>query len=187
MTLRTYVEHAQAGRQVARLVEKTPWHLPWARHLWATFPDARLLAITRDPVDAYASYRRRSADDPDGGWAAVPIDTFIDRWSDEARRILELRGDARFLDIDYAELVERPRETQEQIFTWLGEAPRTELPATVAINPNAPVSDATALFGPIRSIPRDRSAYLTDREIDRITDRLGSLTDALHGAGRRPR
>jgi len=175
-TVRTFVAHAALARGAARLVEKTPQHLPWARHLLRTFPDARLLSICRHPLGAYASYRRRAAEDSNATWADVDVTTFAAAWRADVERIATLATTEpeRFRIERYEELTADPERAQEGLFRWLGEDVPAALPVTVAPDPHAPSSEASQLYGTIRDLGRDWTTWVAAAEAAALEQALAA-------------
>ena len=176
--LRAFVEHARRGRGVGRLVEKTPWHLPWVRHLLAV-DGARAVSISRHPVRVFASYRRRAAEDPGARWAAITVDDFVARWGAEAAHTARLLDEPRFRLVGYEELVADPAAVAQDLFAWLGEAPPPEALGAVAVNPHAPVSDAEQLASPIGAVGSSWDRWVTDAEATAIEGALAPLIERL--------
>jgi hypothetical protein len=180
-TVRAVVAHATRARGVERLVEKTPQHLPWARHLAAAIPDARLLVITRHPIAAYASFRRRAAADPEASWADLSPETFASRWKADITHLSAAAAPlADRLRVErYEHLVANPREVQEGLFRWLGEATPASLPEEVAPPPEAPPSEAAQLFGSVRDLGHDWAAHVSRDEAERLERALAGPMSVL--------
>jgi hypothetical protein len=175
-TVRTYLRHAARARGAARLVEKTPNHLPWGRHLAAAFPDARLVVISRHPVAAYASFRRRAAEDAEATWADLAPAVFAARWRADVTALAGLAASAggRLRVERYEHLVSDPDRFQRDLFRWLGEDPLTELPAAVPANPHAPASEAPQLFGTVQDLGRDWTEHVDRGDAARLEDELAA-------------
>ncbi len=115
---------ARVGK--ARWAEKTPlnvWHVDW---IWEHFPEARFLHAIRDGRDVVCSMRRH----PDRIWRdGQRVDVLrqeslrrtVGRWVTSTGKGLRHRGDPRYREIRYEELVARPREVLADLFAWLGE------------------------------------------------------------------
>ncbi len=178
---RTYVAHAHRGRGATRFVEKTPNHLVWVRHLAAAFPDAKLLAITRHPVTAYASSMRRAREDRSATWAALPPRRFAERWRHETRLAMQAVGSGR-VDMRlerYEDLVRDPDAFQRRLFAWLDEQPLPDLPAPTDINEFAPACEARQLYGEITDLQRDWREHLSARDAADIERMLAGPMAAL--------
>jgi hypothetical protein len=183
--LRSYLDAAAVARGAPRLVEKTPHHLAWVPHLVRTFPDAQLLCITRHPVHAFASFRRRATVEGEASWATLTPEMFVGQWRAEVGLIWRwLREEReRFRLVRYEHLVEDPDEEQRRLFRWLGVAPLAELPGREEADPHAPASDAAALYGEIRPSSTDWRALIAEHEAQTIER---SLEPEMEGLGYRP-
>jgi hypothetical protein len=109
-----------------RWAEKTPLnirHLDW---IWHHFPKAQFVHVIRDGRDTVCSMRthanRRLAD---GQWRHEPqgasFESLVLRWQSDVRRGIARRGDPRYHELRYEDLVSDPRATLEPLFTFLGE------------------------------------------------------------------
>ena len=109
-----------------RWAEKTPLnirHLDW---IWHHFPKARFIHVIRDGRDTVSSMRnhanRRLVN---GQWQRVPQDASLEslilRWQSDVRRGIARRGDRRYYEVRYEDLVGDPRATLEPLFAFLGE------------------------------------------------------------------
>lgn len=109
-----------------RWSEKTPlnvWHLDW---IWAHFPGARFVHVVRDGRDVACSMRlhpdRRLVD---GRMVEVPrhesMESIVRRWVVSTGKGLRFRGDARYREVRYEDLVTDPRGTLEPLLRWIGE------------------------------------------------------------------
>jgi hypothetical protein len=124
------------SRAPGRWTLKAPGHLLALDQLVATYPDARIVVLHRDPVRTVASSASLSATSrPDslstadfGGyfgrlWLDV-LGTMVDRLVDHRDR----EGDARFCDLHYRDLVADPVGAVRGIYAHFGE----ELPPDAA-------------------------------------------------------
>ncbi len=123
LVLRAYFFYAWQARGCTRLVEKTPTNTAHLPQLAFTFPHARFLYIHRHPVDAFTSYRRRAAVDPNAGWANLTIDRFCQRYEAGAAMALRSRaaGNAPLHLVRYEALTADPEPTFRAICTFLDE------------------------------------------------------------------
>ena len=110
-----------------RWSEKTPLnvaHLDW---IWEHFPEARFIHVIRDGRDVVCSMRRHPDRKVVDGHMVemppqdLPVSAFVRQWVRNTGQGIRHRGDPRYMEIRYEELVERPRETLERIVTWVGE------------------------------------------------------------------
>lgn len=124
VTLRAFFSIAQEARAVVRLVDKTPQNTPYARHLLLAFPQARLLYLSRHPVDVYSSYRRRSTLDVKASWTRLPVDQFVRRYrfmTETALRFAAEHPEAIAL-VRYEDLTTDLEPTFERICRFVGES-----------------------------------------------------------------
>ena len=110
-----------------RWAEKTPLnvrHLDW---IAARFPEARIIHVLRDGRDVVCSMREH----PDrrwvaGGWVKVhrpqPIEAYAARWVRDTTAGMRMRGDPRYREVRYEDLVANPVETVSGLCEWLGES-----------------------------------------------------------------
>jgi hypothetical protein len=109
-----------------RWSEKTPlnvWHLDW---IWEHFPEARFVHVIRDGRDVACSMRLHPDRRLVGGRMVEvsrhqSMESIVRRWVLSTGKGLRFRGDARYREVRYEELVRRPRETLEPLLAWLGE------------------------------------------------------------------
>ena len=109
-----------------RWAEKTPLNI---RHLdWIAmrYPEACIIHVVRDGRDVVCSMREH----PDrrwvsGGWVKVhrpqPIEAYASRWVRDTGAGMRLRGDPRYREVSYEDLVANPVETITGLCAWLGE------------------------------------------------------------------
>lgn len=173
---RAYLSLSASGRGAARLVEKTPNNLPWARHLLSVVPDARLIVICRHPLATYASFRRRAAEDAEASWAELTPTAFADRWRWDVQIMGELatRLGGQLRVERYEQLVDDPDTFQRRLFGWLGEKPLDALPGEVEINPSAPAADSRQLFGAIGATGHEWQDYVPSDEAAAVEQALAA-------------
>jgi hypothetical protein len=121
-----FAERVLAGCGKPRWAEKTPMNI---RHLdWITrhFPKASIVHIIRDGRDVVCSMRQH----PDwrwshGAWEKVvvprPIETYAHRWAEDTAAGMRWRGDPRYVEVRYEELVAAPRSELERLCAALDE------------------------------------------------------------------
>jgi hypothetical protein len=136
----TTADAAQAYREFASLVRvmqihargrrwvsKSPAHLMFLDVLCDTLPGARLVVTHRDPLESVPSLcslmaliRSAASDEVDlHGIGAMVVEFFVET----ARRLEAARArldDDRIIDVDYRELVARPIEVVERIYSRFG-------------------------------------------------------------------
>ena len=96
-----------------RWAEKTPLnirHLDW---IWHHFPKARFIHVIRDGRDTVSSMRTHATRRlVDGQWQRVPQDASLEslvlRWQSDVRRGIARRGDRRYHEVRYEDLVGDP-------------------------------------------------------------------------------
>jgi hypothetical protein len=133
-----------AARGRPRWAEKTPLnirHLDWIMDRW---PDARIVHVVRDGRDVVCSMREH----PDRRWvdgrwvkelAPKSVEEYARRWVSDTAAGMRWRGDPRYLEVRYEDLVRAPEATLELVLTFLGEPFDARL---LAVEPSvAPVPD----------------------------------------------
>ena len=122
---RKVLQTLQRHRAGERWVLKAPSHLSQLRTLFAVYPDARVVQIHRDPLKAVPStislmgtLRSMHGDrvDVDSlvGWVSIGYAMMLDDTMD-ARSTGEL-PDEQFVDVRYADLMDRPAETLRALY-----------------------------------------------------------------------
>lgn len=173
----------QTGKQ--RWAEKTPQNLRQLDWIWRHFPEARFIHLIRDGRDTVCSMRvhpeRRVVD---GAFvtvrAEVPIEECIDRWVHDVRLGIGYRGNPRYHELRYEQLVEEPRAQLSRLFTFLGEpfdervlAYRREKPHVATPRPSVPDDTASTSIH-ARSVGRWRTD-LRPEEQRLFKERAGRL------------
>lgn len=69
-------------------VDKTPWHLRYARRILRRFPDAKVIEVLRDGRDVCVSMEKL-----DRAWVPADRETQIERWVEAAKLGIELAAD----------------------------------------------------------------------------------------------
>lgn len=125
---RRFLQHLQTDYAGERWVLKTPEHAHFLPDLLATYPDAVLLYTHREPANVMSSLasniselRRLWSDDVDSSEVARE---FLAAQAEQTRRMVASREDptidARFFDIAFDDLVERPVAVMEQVYARFG-------------------------------------------------------------------
>lgn len=114
------------ARQKPRWAEKTPRNVLHLPYLFEHFPDARFVHMIRDGRDTICSLRTHPRHKVvDGRLVDLntwhPIEPCLERWVSNVRAGLAFRGDPRYIEVRYEELVARPRETLLPLFEFLKE------------------------------------------------------------------
>lgn len=107
---------------------KLPSHALWLDTLIKVYPDARLVWTHRDPLTATGSYcslqtlsLQSSLGYADKAWVG---ENYSWQTAQHAKRIMEFRkkhGHDRIIDINYADLMNRPMQTMRQLYAALGD------------------------------------------------------------------
>ncbi len=133
----------RAARGRRRWAEKTPLnvrHIPW---ILARFPEARFIHVVRDGRDVVCSMRehpdRRWVD---GQWVKVhrplSVAQYAERWVADTQAGAAHRGDPRYLEVRYEDLVQDPAAVIRGLLMDLGE----DFDAAILVDPDAdPGSD----------------------------------------------
>ena len=110
--VRAFFEHYEAEAQGARyLCEKTPGHTQHFDAIYSIFPEARVIAVVRDPRGVAASMRGRIGR-LDAGWQ---------RWNAANRRVRKLLASERAAHlVHYESLIGDPAATLAELCTFLG-------------------------------------------------------------------
>jgi hypothetical protein len=107
---------------------KMPSHGLWIETLLAAYPDARLVWTHRDPLAATGSFcsiiaagHRRFVGQVDTAWIGENMSwqaaQHLNRIMDSRERL----GEARIVDVHYADLIRRPVETMRRLYAALGD------------------------------------------------------------------
>ncbi|CAN5740622.1 sulfotransferase [soil metagenome] len=109
-----------------RWVEKTPRNVRHFGWVLERFPEARLIHVIRDGRDVACS----SAEHPDRRWVAGrwvwqlhprPVADHARAWVTDTSAGMRFRGDARYQEVRYEDLVARPEETLRELCAFIGE------------------------------------------------------------------
>jgi protein-tyrosine sulfotransferase len=126
---------ADAGK--ARWAEKTPQNIRNLDWILARFPQAAVIHVLRDGRDVVCSMRQH----PDwrwvaGGWQKVlaprSIEWYARRWLDDTAAGMAWRGDARYVEVRYEDLVADPPAVLRAICDGIGVTADLEWLAQVA-------------------------------------------------------
>lgn len=109
-----------------RWAEKTPINIQSLDFLFDRFPKARFIHMIRDGRDVICSLRTHPRHKLiDGKLVKLntnkPIDQCIDTWVRETGRGLAWRGDPRYFELRYEDIVSDPVATLKRTFEFLGE------------------------------------------------------------------
>ncbi len=176
VVLRAYFHHAQRARACRRLVEKTPVHLPFTRHLQLGFPSARLLYVLRHPVDVLSSYWKREAFEPaSASWTNITVGRFCTQYHRRVTRALAeaARDPDRFLIVRYERLATEPEETVREVCAFVGETFDAEM-----LGDDLGAGTSTAdphLYGSVVARTKDWRDFVGERDAVAVEDRLADL------------
>lgn len=181
--VRRYFLGSLQARGATRLLEKTPGHIAWVRHMQIAFPRARFVYITRHPVEVYASYRRRAESDSDAKWADIAVEDFCARWRQnlDAALAYERRRTPPFMIIRYDDLTSKPEATLRKLLSFLGEEFDRECLMTP--QPNHDWEIDPLLF---KDVDADRGRWRAWVDTDVASALEDRLADRINMAGLRP-
>jgi Sulfotransferase family len=111
----------------SRWAEKTPLNVRSFGWVLARFPESRVIHVIRDGRDVVCSMRQHPERRwVDGTWVRelrqAPLELYLRRWVRDVEDGLRSRGDPRYLEVRYEELVVDPAGVLERLLTDLGEA-----------------------------------------------------------------
>jgi hypothetical protein len=121
-----FAERVLAACGKPRWAEKTPMNIRNLEWITRHFPMASIVHIIRDGRDVVCSMRQH----PDwrwkdGAWEKVlvprPIETYARRWVDDTAAGMRWRGDARYVEVRYEDLVRAPVLHLERLCEAIGE------------------------------------------------------------------
>lgn len=174
--LRWMAEAEAAG--ASQIVEKTPRHVHTVHRIWALLPEARIVAVVRNPFDTVLSLRKRLG----GG-----VDHGIARWRVANQAVRALAHDDRTLIVAYEALTADPKAELGRVLGFLG-LPWDERVLVDGETPYRPRRNSRTLklrvrqvAEPIRSNSGKWRSELTRSETERIRRRTAVLWSALGG------
>lgn len=153
---------------------KSPAHLARIPDILAVFPEARFVAIFRDPADQLTSFRSMDAA-PDGDWCALQRDLGSERGSgygpaailDEYFRTCGDVQPGHLVEIRYEDLVAAPEKVVDGIYRDLGLPGRDEIcervRADLAARPRYEAGGRPPLDAESRAMLRDLYRPLYER------------------------
>jgi hypothetical protein len=115
-----------------RWAEKTPLNVLSFEWVLERFPEARLVHVVRDGRDVVCSMRQH----PDRRWVdgvevkelrPQPVEEYMRRWVRDTEAGIALRGDPRYIEIRYEDLVEDPERVLRGLLESLEEPWLSEL------------------------------------------------------------
>jgi hypothetical protein len=189
-----FFEAAYRARGAARLVEKTPSHIHWARHLLDTFPDARLVVSVREPLGVLASYRRRLLQELRTGngykrWLDISLADFVGQYRTNLQIGHQLRaGRPQSVQIvRYEDVTAEPERTLRGLCAFVGAPYDPQMTSADGLAPWSHGAD-TAGVDPLLAQPiTDRSTDWRDHVAEEEGDHvLRELAGVLEAAGYGP-
>lgn len=182
LVLRAYFHFAKQARECGRLVEKTAENWRFMDRLVGAFPRCRMLYLCRHPIEQFASYRRRTRDDPRAHWAALTVGRFCTDFEASTRTIIRAceaeADDSALLVLRYEDLTSRPEDTFARICGFLSEP--VEVEALRETNPERFDWKADPyLFRDIARQTKNWRDFVTPSEATQIEERLAPLLTAL--------
>jgi LPS sulfotransferase NodH len=161
---------ADAGKE--RWAEKTPQNIRYLDWILARFAEASVVHVIRDGRDVICSMRQH----PDwrwvdGAWQKVlverPLEWYADRWLADTAAGLAWRGDARYTEVRYEELVAEPVPVLQRLCEGVGIA------ADAAWLEGAGRRDRDATGSEEDAGPPDEDAELGDEDAGRTKEDAG--------------
>jgi protein-tyrosine sulfotransferase len=122
-----FASRYRGARERRRWAEKTPLNVRHIDWILERFPEARFIHVIRDGRDVVCSMRqhpdRRWVD---GAWVKVhrplSLDQYARRWVLDTEAGMAHRGDPRYLEVRYEDLVQDPAGVLEELLQRLGES-----------------------------------------------------------------
>lgn len=121
-----FAERYRRERSRDRWAEKTPLNVLCFGWVLERFPEARVVHVVRDGRDVVCSMRQH----PDRRWVdgvevkelrPQPVDAYVRRWVRDTQAGIALRGDPRYLEVRYEELVAEPERVMRALVETLDE------------------------------------------------------------------
>lgn len=181
--LRFWMQANQTNKLI--WVEKTPKHIRHLNFILDAAPDSKIIVISRQPLDAIASMKRRY-----GSFRKA-----LHRWRHDNKLLLKWKHSNQVYFLRYEDLVREPSNTLRQLMSYLGlefnEAQLNYHQKAVAwysevINEQAlsPEVDHKSLRNqqinqPLRSTPSNYLDILTPKEIKIVKKRCFSIACEL--------
>lgn len=109
-----------AERGKRRWAEKTPKNVLHIAYLFRLFPEARFIHMVRDPRDVHCSVVEK-AHTTTPRWLGVTAEETARGWVRRVEIAGAWRGDERYLEIRYEDLVAVPREMMAHVLCFLAE------------------------------------------------------------------
>lgn len=173
--LRIFFYYSWLNLGKKRLAEKTPAHVRHLDHIFECFPNAKVLACLRDPIEIVASHRKRlenelslgkDKNDSSLGWLKKSVDEYFGYFSFIEKKLKDAeRRSGNIKRVSYSQITQQP-DYLASVFDFLDEG-------IEATNRNTSVSNDRSLdWDPLlSSSPQtntiDINQYLSNSELAR--------------------
>ena len=188
--LRTFFFFAWENLGKKRLVEKTPAHIRSLPEIFDVFPNAKVLACTREPSEIIASHRKRFKKEVALGQEAASSQLqWLNRSTDEFTHYFKevddliryhLRQGRKILIVPYTELTERASDTMQSIFEYIGVENACPGEVVRSVKDRPTQSWDPLLNRPPQSNKIDVTSYLTEQEVTKVENLKEHLLDAWY-------
>ena len=171
--MHAYFDAAMEARGQERLLEKSPDHCGFIPEILWTYPQAKIIYITRDPVDTYASYHKRYQREKEQGkseeelrWLKPSTEDITARLKVNWQRIQQAhhKWPNDVATIQYDDFVGEYDRVMRALLTWLD--------AEVIINEpedSGKKWDADPqLMGGLRKKTESNEGVMTQEEVDQV-------------------
>ncbi len=174
----TFASHYRDARGRRRWAEKTPLNVRSIDWILERFPEARFVHVIRDGRDVVCSMRqhpdRRWVD---GQWVKVhrplSIERYARRWVLDTEAGMAHRGDARYLEVRYEDLVQDPAGVLGGLLADLGES----FDPAILVEPEGPVGGDGRHHAGSAISTRSMGRWRTD-----LTPEEGAVVQRIAGA-----
>lgn len=182
--LRCYFDAAQRARGQIRLLDKSPTHVFVIPEIFWTYPDAKVIYLTRDPVETFASYRKRYKREKEAGapdrslrWLNVTVDGLTSRLLKNWKRIhrAHQQWPNQVSAIRYDSFVGDYSNVMPALLRWLGEAEIVVQPGETDESWSA---DPQLMTG-LRQQAEPHDGVLTKSEARKIHERMPDAKSIL--------
>lgn len=121
-----YFTHLQNLDGKKRWGEKSPVNVRHLDRIFKHFPNAFFIHMIRDGRDTVSSLRTfpkyRIVDGERVETNIInPIEDCIDRWVSDVSKGMEWRGDPRYIEVKYEDLIDESEKTLQTLFNFIGE------------------------------------------------------------------
>lgn len=108
--------HKSFQKGAKRFVEKTPFHLYYSKEIWQSYPQAKIIAIYRDPRAVNASWlKHRQSKSLMGNCLSWQ------KAMQEIYRLEETASREKFISISFEDLIASPQNCMEKICDFIAE------------------------------------------------------------------